>query len=704
MALNYGKATLFSILSTMSVSQPLSPAVWTNLVRAGITRVKPTRRGSPAGRLKRRAIATLVSNSRQPSVQMGYSGFLEQNVNKVTGNLHSEVSELNVHSDTSRRTTNFIVVERSPLLPTQKDRSPMLTLCHANVRAVKSKTACLREYINSNDMDIFALTETWLTEKDTAATLEIYSPESQSFIQQDRNWRRGGGTGLLFKKAIDVKKIAAGEKSSFEFSEWRVSFNLLRVKLVVVYRPPYSEAHPITPRVFFEEFGSYLETIILSPESFILTGDYNFHVDVEDNPDARTFLDLLASMGLKQHVNVLTHVSGHTLDLLMTREHDPVTSSVPVADRYLSDHASVLCSLNSAKPDCVAKIIRYRQLRAIDFDALRQDVEKSELCTREYSDLNELTSSYNSTLTSLLDKHAPMKEKVVVCRQRLPCFNSEIKCAIRTRRKAERKWRRTKSQQNFRAFKGARNRATFVMNGARCEYYTNIIAENGSNQRNLFGTTKSLLCEPSEVSFPKDIAPDDLANGCGNFFMQKIDKINQLIDMQSSFEMSKAGEKGCADPDTCAGVTFANFKTVSQEQVSELIKKAAKKSCPLDPMPTSVVLEVLDVLLPVITNMINLSFESGEFASDWKEALLKPLLKKCGLDIAFHNFRPVSNLPYVSKLSEKAAANQLINHMTTNNLHMPLQSAYKQDHSTESALLKVKNDILLNIEAQRSLC
>ena len=175
-----------------------------------------------------------------------------------------------------------------------------------------------------------------------------------------------------------------------------------------------------------------------------------------------------------------------------------------------------------------------RQLKAIDFDALRQDVEKSELCAREYSDLNELTSSYNSTLTSLLDKHALMKEKVVVCRQRLAWFNSEIKCAIRTRRKAERKWRRTKSQQDFRAFKGARNRATFVMNGARCEYYTSLIAENSSNQRNLFRTTKSLLCEPSGVSFPKDIAPDDIANDFGNFFMQKIDKINQLIDMQSS--------------------------------------------------------------------------------------------------------------------------------------------------------------------------
>ena len=56
-------------------------------------------------------------------------------------------------------------------------------------------------------------------------------------------------------------------------------------------------------------------------------------------------------------------------------------------------------------------------------------------------------------------------------------------------------------------------------------------------------------------------------------------------------------------------------------------------------------------------------------------------------------------LPYVCTLSEKGAANQLIDHMTTNDLHMPLQSVYKQNYSTESALLKVKNDILWNMRA-----
>ena len=77
-----------------------------------------------------------------------------------------------------------------------------------------------------------------------------------------------------------------------------------------------------------------------------------------------------------------------------------------------------------------------------------------------------------------------------------------------------------------------------------------------------------------------------------------------------------------------------------------------------------------------------------------------PSLKKPGLDFAFKNFRPVSNLSYISKLSERAGAEQFMEHLTANNLHSLLQSAYKQQHSTETALLKVKNDILMSMDEQ----
>jgi len=104
---------------------------------------------------------------------------------------------------------------------------------------------------------------------------------------------------------------------------------------------------------------------------------------------------------MKQHANVPTHGGGNTHDLMTTHVHDLIIVSVSVVDRYLSDHVSILCSLKSAKPDCVAKNIGYHQLKAIDFDALCQDVEKSELSTREYCDLREIKievwQSYHKT-------------------------------------------------------------------------------------------------------------------------------------------------------------------------------------------------------------------------------------------------------------------------------------------------------------------
>ena len=111
---------------------------------------------------------------------------------------------------------------------------------------------------------------------------------------------------------IGVKKIDAGEETSFEFSEWRLSTNSFRERLSIIYRPPYSSQHPVTLNTFMDEFATYLEYIILVPEPLILTGDLNIHVNDTNDPNACEFLDLLVSMGLKQHVKGSTHEGGHT--------------------------------------------------------------------------------------------------------------------------------------------------------------------------------------------------------------------------------------------------------------------------------------------------------------------------------------------------------------------------------------------------------
>ena len=72
-----------------------------------------------------------------------------------------------------------------------------------------------------------------------------------------------------------------------------------------------------------------------------------------------------------------------------------------------------------------------------------------------------------------------------------------------------------------------------------------------------------------------------------------------------------------------------------------------------DPIPTTLVVKCIDVLLPALTKMVNISLESGHFPSAWKEALVGPILKN-GLDTAFKNYWPVSNLSFISKVTERA--------------------------------------------------
>ena len=232
------------------------------------------------------------------------------------------------------------------------------------------------------------------------------------------------------------------------------------------------------------------------------------------------------------------------------------------------------------------------------------------------------------------------------------------------------------------------------MKKAKCDFYTNLVNENSHDQRKLYAVAKHLLIPKKDLCFPDHHDMNSLVNELGQYFATKVETIRSQLNSDNAHPTRTP-----SSPITL--YQLLNFDPLTEADVHKLILDTGKKSCPLDPMPTPLMLECLDILLPVITSLINLSLESGQFPNVWKEAIGYPLLKKVNLDTSFTNLRLISNLSYISKLTEKAVFHQLNNHLSLHELYPKLQSAYRKNHSTETALLKVTNDILVNMNSQR---
>ena len=80
------------------------------------------------------------------------------------------------------------------------------------------------------------------------------------------------------------------------------------------------------------------------------------------------------------------------------------------------------------------------------------------------------------------------------------------------------------------------------------------------------------------------------------------------------------------------------------------------KSCESDAIPTPVLKGILPVLITPLTTLINLALEEGIFAETWKVAIICPLIQKLGLELVNSNYRPVSNLPFLSKVIDEVPA------------------------------------------------
>lgn len=576
-------------------------------------------------------------------------------------------------------------------IPVNSIRSK-LSFCSLNIRSLSNSDhiIALHDLAESHKFDCFAISETWLSVRTSPAELMSILPPGYEMSIANRDSKLAdancGGVALLFRKPFTMLSNHSHKFASFDAISATVKFGTSTMHVVSVYRPSCTSIYAKPFSVFLTEFSALLSSLTSSKSDFIITGDFNIHVDEPLDPLTKQFSSLLNSCNAVQHVNIATHRDNHTLDLVVTptlSALDP--TSVTILPYSPSDHFPVVFSINHGKANSAPNTSTksFRRINNIDIEQFCSDLENSTLIKSPSSDLVELVQQYNTTLSILLDKHAPLTTKTI--KESNPWFTSDLKKLKAACRRAERKWRRTHSS----VWKTVSNlqykmyRAGIA--NAKQRYYSSAVA-NAVNSKNLWKTVNGLLHRSPTHSLPS-LPAESLPKQFSSHFSEKITNLRSSITNESNSTPHFPRPTHSNDE-------FSVFTPATTGEITKVVLESPDKQCDLDPIPTSLLKKCIHLLAPIITMIINRSLSTATFPQSFKHAIVTPLLKKPALDKeSLSNYRPISNLAFLSKLTERIVLQRLSVHLSSNDLFNRHQSAYTKNRSTETVLLSVCNTI-----------
>lgn len=537
----------------------------------------------------------------------------------------------------------------------------------------------IRDHIVTHDLDILIITETWLKKNTEERIKAELLPPGYSIVHQMRPVKKGGGVALVHKGNLIAKPVSTTpQPTSYELLEVLLQQNQHCLHLFIVYCPAVRPA-------FHDDFGNLLTEIAASSSQALILGDFNIHWDVAEDPDANRLRSTLDEVACVQHVNWPTHVAGHTLDLIISRAEDNVIESVwPSA--LLSDHMASHGRLYVSKPPLQKKEVTSRCFKRIDQNAFSNDLTNLLQILNIEADTETRLKELTRGLRSVLNRHAPSVTRVMNMRPDCQWMNDAILDAKREKRRVERRWRKTKLSVDLQSYKEKRDLLTSLIQTAKVQFEEARIRACGNDQRALFSLTKRLM------NSEKRQCPLSSAE-MSRFFDYKIASIRNSLPISP------------LQADAFDGTTSSrmiSFTPVTEDEVATIIQKSPSKSCDLDPWPTWLLKKHLPVIIHTITQLVNLSLAEKRVPDILKEALVRPTLKKPTLNPDDpQSYRPVSNLPFLTKILERVACGQLTRYLNDNQLHHPFQSAYRARHSVETALLKVQNDIATALDKKK---
>ena len=315
--------------------------------------------------------------------------------------------------------------------------------------------------------------------------------------------------------------------------------------------------------------------------------------------------------------------------------------------------------------------------------------------------VDALWDHFKTSFVSVADKHAPIIQKRVRGVDVCPWLNKSIKVIMRRRDFLLKKARKTKNSEDWTNYRSCRNKVTDSIRKAKASYNHRLIKECGNDHKAFWKTMKRILpgeksAVSTKINTGHSIIADKrlIANAFNKFFVGTASRLLEKLPSLPSF--STVPQDVNSGPELQR--TAFKFEDVSEDFVKNQLRGLkAGKAVGLDKIPARLLIDAADIVVRPLTDIINCSLRSGTVPLDLKSARVIPLFKKGKMD-DMDNYRPISILPTVSKLLERAVHTQFYQYLREHNILSPYQCGFRKCHSTEFAALSFADTVRRNMD------
>ena len=575
----------------------------------------------------------------------------------------------------------------------------------------------LENVILQLDPDIVCLTETWLDD----TTPITYNPiEGYNLIRKDRseefkqlhNKKKGGGVAILHKNQlkIDIKPKLSDETEDILWVRVKTKQPFL---LSTIYKPQYSN---ITKEVNYQ---SKLENNIVKAQSItkdiIITGDLNIDMRKKKNPETKQLSEICKTQNLKQLIKKTTRINTDKntktiIDHIWThKDADLINESGTCTG--LSDHMGLYMKINrslNVQPKAKIRVRCYKNYKKEVFASdIKNSIAQSDLENLiNNKEVNKAALLLTELLNENANKHAPMIEITPSeNRKPAPWYNDELQDLIRYKNKLiadsyiiGKKLLRTRIKKTTNKIKSRKRTLKTI-------YIKSEIEKAGKDNKKLW---KLLNILSNRKKQKKIIQPSDINQEKANSLNKFLASIGQETQNEIANELKEKDPatyniQGNNSPkiSNSKSLPLFAFTPESEENIGKIIDNIKSDAATgFDNIGPRIIKDIKDEIVPILTKLINLSYETNVFPQCYKTAIITPIYKKDDPE-DISNYRPISVLPTISKILERSASDQIIKYLELYRKISKSQHAYRKKHGTITCLADLLNFIYKKIDEKQ---